>query len=125
MLINCLKPYIPKIVLIGQTTVGKNVASKTFINKDLQIAINPIVCKIYNSLGTSDYSSGFKADYSLSEISDLKYYLPFGDTNEALLSKALSLITNKSTSVNSTKSLRVSPIISSMTRKADRAVRLE
>ncbi len=127
MLINCLKPYIPKIVLIGQTTVGKNVASKTFINKDLQIAINPIVCKIYNSQGTSDYSSGFKADYSLTETSDLKYYLPFGDTNEALLSKALSLITNVSASTNtrSVKSLRVSPVVSSITRKADRAVRLK
>ncbi len=128
MLINCLKPYISKIVLIGQTTVGKNVGSKTFINTDLQIAINPIVCKIYNSQGSSSYSNGFKADYPLSETSDLKYYLPFGDTNEILLSKAISLITNTSVTTSSTKStqsLKVTPVVNSITRKADRAVQLK
>ena len=125
MVINCLKPYMSEIVLIGQKTVGKNVGSKTFVNTELQIAISPIVCKVYNSKSSSDYSSGFTPDYPLSESSNLSTYLPFGNENETLLAKALSIITNTNSSVSGKQSFKVTPILNSISRKATRAVRID
>lgn len=54
MVINCLAPYMD-VVIIGGTTVGKNVGSRNFSSPELMITMNPIVCKIYNSEGKSDY----------------------------------------------------------------------
>lgn len=50
MVINCLDPYMD-VVIIGGTTVGKNVGSRNFSSPELMITMNPIVCKIYNSEG--------------------------------------------------------------------------
>lgn len=52
-----------EVVLIGSTTVGKNVGSLTFSSQELKITIGPIVCQIYNSKGESDYASGFTPEF--------------------------------------------------------------
>lgn len=91
MVINCLKPFM-EVILIGETTVGKNVGSTVFTNQERLITMSPIICKIFNKNEESDYSSGFTPDYRVNEREDFSRFLPFGDTDECLLSTALGLI---------------------------------
>lgn len=129
MVINCLDPYMD-VVIIGGTTVGKNVGSKNFSSPELMITMNPIVCKIYNSEGKSDYESGFQPAYSgyvVNEMSDMSRFLPFGDTNEALLSTALGAIDGsiQPPAQEDTRSLRVTTLANSIERRASHAVRIK
>lgn len=94
LVINGLKPYLTP-VLVGDTTYGKNVGSITIWdtkNSTNTWGMQPIVLKLTNSLGSSDYTNGFVPDYL---TSDNYFYLrPLGDIREPLLNKALSVITN-------------------------------
>lgn len=89
--INFLKPYM-EVVLIGTTTVGKNVGSEKIESDEYSWILHPIVCKLHNSEDFSEYSSGFTPDFIINETSDMSKFLPFGDPNEALLSAALGVI---------------------------------
>jgi hypothetical protein len=94
------------------------------------ITMNPIVCKIYNSEGKSDYESGFQPAYSgyvVNEMSDMSRFLPFGDTNEALLSTALGAIDGsiQPPAQEDTRSLRVTTLANSIERRASHAVRIK
>jgi C-terminal processing protease CtpA/Prc len=98
LIINGLKPYI-NVVVIGDTTVGKNVGSVTVydvdsygnINPKHKWAMQPIVLKINNANNHSDYGSvGFIPDVKVQE--DIANLLPFGNPNEPLLSAALNYI---------------------------------
>ena len=91
MLINCLKPYM-EVVLVGGTTVGKNVASRAFVNEELMLEMRPIVCKLYNADRESEYAEGFTADVSVDENGDMARFLPFGNPDELMLYTALNLI---------------------------------
>lgn len=91
MLINCLKPYM-KVVLIGQTTKGENVATGTYLNPKYPWILRPVVCEVFNSNDKSDYADGFKPDISMNETSYLANFLPLGNPEEALLNTALQLI---------------------------------
>ncbi|POY38525.1 peptidase S41 [Solitalea longa] len=106
LLINGLKPYMT-VVLIGAKTYGKNVGSITVTDETGKIkwGMQPIVTKSFNSLGKSDYSTGFVPDIEdLDNRLDLK---PLGDINEVLLNKALVQITgNVVTSAKATESAR-------------------
>lgn len=93
-IINGLKPYMD-VILIGDTTYGKNVASMTFYDeentKKNKWGMQPIVAKYFNSLGKSDFTAGFAPDFVMSDGGfEMK---EFGDVSEPLLSKALSEIT--------------------------------
>lgn len=124
MLINCLKPYM-NVVLIGATTEGKNVGSTSFINEEIRVKMQPIVCKIYNALSESDYENGFAADYSVDENSDQARFLPFGNEDELLLYTALGLIDGslqQTEEARQTSPLRIVPLNSSITRRACRSV---
>lgn len=95
MVINGLKPFLP-CVLIGDTTVGKNVGS-TLVH-DEQNAKNhwatmPIILKYFNKDHKSDFTDGFAPDFL---VRDNESYL-LGDINEAQLAKAISQITGMST----------------------------
>lgn len=94
IIINCLRPYM-EVIIVGDKTEGKNVGSLAYSNEELQLIMRPIVCKIYNAKHESDYASGFKADVEVKESNNLDRFLPFGDTNEALLSTALGLISGE------------------------------
>lgn len=125
MVIHCLKPLMERIVLIGSTTEGKNVGSRTFSNPDLMITMSPIVCKIYNSLGESDYEKGFVPDFSTSENNDLAGFLPFGDPNETMLHTALEVIDGNITlSKEKASALKASVIHHSIERRGSRAVKI-
>ena len=103
LVINGLIPYMGKdnVVLIGATTVGKNVAAKAFTqDNDNQYTIYPIVATCYNSDHSSDYVSGFSPTYSVDEIKSYSSLQPLGSTNELLLAYAIDLITNNSTTID-------------------------
>lgn len=105
MVINGLKPYID-CVLIGDTTVGKNVGS-TLINdeenKKNKWAIMPIILKYFNKDHQSDFTNGFAPDYLIAD----DYNHSLGDTREALLAKAISQINGVQQGVSKAKGLSI------------------
>lgn len=126
MVINCLKPLMDKVFVIGSTTEGKNVGSTTFKNPELMISMRPIVCKIYNSEGKSDYEKGLKPDLEVNENSDLAKFLPFGDPGEQMLNVALGVIDGSFELLNKrTSTLETSVITNSIERRGSHAVEIE
>lgn len=111
-IINGLKPYMD-VVLIGETTYGKNVGSITIYEEDdpkNKWGMQPIIVKYKNSLGNSDFTDGFSPDYPVDEFEEL-HLVPFGDTEDPLLAKAISVITGKEpTTTKATTSFRSSQI---------------
>ena len=98
LLINGLAPHI-NVVLIGNTTTGKNVGSITVYdyidnegnkNPNHTYAMQPIVLKIANSVGFADYANGLDPDIELRERASNIGVL--GTPSEPLLSVALSQI---------------------------------
>lgn len=105
-----LEPYL-NVVHIGSTTLGKNQGSLTFvddpengniydearedqINPENQWAIQPIISRVENSAGFSDYADGLIPDIPLEE--DIVNLGTLGDRNEPLLARALQEITGTS-----------------------------
>ncbi|NLP58371.1 S41 family peptidase [Lutibacter sp. B1] len=101
MIINGLRPFIP-VTLVGTETYGKNVGSITLYdspnsdytkqstaNTNHLVAMQPIAFQIYNKIGESDYSRGFKPDIEVVEYYYWNEILPFGDENEVVLKAAL------------------------------------
>ncbi len=90
MVINGLKPFLP-CVLIGDTTVGKNVGS-TLLNDDTnaknQWAMLPIILKYFNKDHQSNFTKGFVPDFRIDE----NYTYPLGDIRDLMLAKAISQI---------------------------------
>jgi len=91
LIINGLRPFMP-VTTVGTTTHGKNVGSITITDETGKISwgMQPIVFKSFNSLGQSDYSTGFTPTVEVEETIPL---LPLGDVNETLLSAAMAQIT--------------------------------
>lgn len=91
--INGLKPYM-SVVLIGDTTYGKNVASTTFHDEDHtdknRWGMQPIIAKYFNSLGKSDFTAGFAPDHVVRDGG--LNMRDFGDLDEPLLNTALNAI---------------------------------
>lgn len=105
-IINGLKPYMD-VILIGETTYGKNVGSIPIYEDDdpkNKWGMQPIVVKFANSLGFSDFTAGFTPDYEIDEFENL-YLYSFGDTNDPLLGKALSLITGQTSFTRSASAI--------------------
>ena len=103
LVINSLRPYMD-VVIIGEKTLGKNVASSIYTSDDNIWEMSPIIARIYNSERNSDYADGFFPDYVLNEAFTPTSYDPnivtldevreLGDENERLLRVALNLIDN-------------------------------
>ena len=92
LIINGLKPYLT-VVQIGETTIGKNLASITLKDKSQgsKWAMQPIVLRSENANGFGHYESGIVPDFEIKE--DVRNLGTLGDENEPLLAKALELIT--------------------------------
>lgn len=90
--INGLKPYM-EVIVVGDTTVGKNVGSITIADetKKIKWGLQPIVSKSFNSKGNSDYSGGFAPDVYIREGVQL---YPLGDPRDRLLSAVFEYITH-------------------------------
>lgn len=98
LLINALAPSM-NVIQVGATTEGKNVGSLEY-KSTYGITLHPIVTKILNSLGKSDYKDGFtpvrgETDEWLvkDQQGNYKDMYPLGDVNEYLLKMALDEIT--------------------------------
>jgi C-terminal processing protease CtpA/Prc len=120
VLINGLKPYMD-VILVGETTVGKNVGSTTIYEDDPvrqeknKWGMQPIIVKLANSKGESNFSNGFAPNVEVSEY-DYLPLLPFGDTNEPMLQAALVKMGLKKTSNNALRAAKKSsfnPVYSS------------
>ncbi len=110
LIINGLKPFVD-ITLIGDTTYGKNVGSISIYeegSKSNKWGMQPIITKIWNSKGESDYTKGFAPDYLTDDYYDSSGYprilKPFGDSDEHLLSIALGYINGIITKSSVTRS---------------------
>lgn len=121
LIINGLIPYMNNIILIGEKTVGKNVGSIPI--EDEENAANhygmlPIVFKIYNSAGFSEYDDGFKPDVVAYDLALPMHEL--GDVEETLLAEALKIIRNNGNIVSRRKESEpgIKPFSSSIDKKA-------
>ena len=56
MLMHCLNGKIQKLIAIGSSTKGQNVATEQFINEEFQWSVNPVVATIYDSEHDTYYS---------------------------------------------------------------------
>jgi len=100
LVINCLKPYID-VVVIGDTTTGKNVGSITlYDSKDFsrdnlkdghRYAMQPIVLRTVNADDFGDYSAGIVPDFQLDE--DYANMGQLGSPDEPLFALAIAKIT--------------------------------
>lgn len=100
LLINCLQPYID-VVVIGSTTVGKNVGSVTLYDSpdfsssnrsgSHRYAMQPIVLRTVNKNGFGEYSQGIDPDVEHEE--DLENLGVLGNPSEPLYAEAINLIT--------------------------------
>lgn len=118
-LINGLKPYM-EVILIGETTYGKNVGSISIYEDDdpkNKWGMQPIVVKYANSLGHSDFTAGFVPNYKIDEFEDL-YLYEFGDTEDPLLGKAIDLITGGTLATRTSTRIHTSLRSSSVDEKA-------
>ena len=98
LIINSLKPYM-EVFLIGDVTYGKNVGSISIYDENdarNTWGLQPIVLRVENSLGFSDYSSGFVPD--IENKDNGLYVYPLGDPRENLLAEAIAHITGKTSS---------------------------
>lgn len=101
-----LDPYVD-VVHIGSTTVGKNQGSILFvddpegfnqyspereenINPNVQWGLQPIISRVENGAGFSDYAAGLSPDFELEE--DVTNLGVLGDANEPLLARAIQEI---------------------------------
>lgn len=121
LIINGLMPYMD-VFMLGDTTVGKNVGSIAIEdekNEANDYGMLPIVFKIYNSEGFSEYGDGFEPDIFVNELE-----LPMrqlGDIEEKLLASALAIIKNKGNIVSRRQeslSTGLKPLVSSIDKKA-------
>ncbi len=102
-LINCLKPYID-VIQFGTRTHGKYTASVTLfdspdfssknINPNHKWALQPIVLKISNAQGVSDFADGLAPDFLQAE--DYQNLGVLGDPAEPLLHTVLEYISGNS-----------------------------
>lgn len=113
-LINGLEPYGIEVVIIGENTRGKDEGAITVydapehgyapsgteeradINPNHKRAMQPIVFKIFNSLGfpDGDYPDGFVPDIPARELENVENLKPLGDPEEQFLAAALQHIEN-------------------------------
>jgi carboxyl-terminal processing protease len=111
LIINGLKPFMD-VFLVGGTTIGKNVGSISLYNQDdpdNTWGMQPIVLKLFNNAGQSDYSNGFTPQIQDSDNS--LYLYPLGDPREALLSKTITQITGISQPTRMAKTENVGELL--------------
>lgn len=121
LVINGLDPYMT-VTLIGETTVGKNVGSipiQNVENPEIDYGLLPIVVKVFNSAGFSDYNEGF-TPLGENFVKDFQQPLKaLGDTEEPLLARAIEVIAGTAVSGRKSKFSGevVTPIMTSIDLK--------
>jgi len=98
LVITGLDPWMD-VVKIGESTYGKYAGAWVLPDDNEEWAMIPIVSKFSNADGYTDFADGLPPDYEIDD--DLFAAVPFGDTSDPLLAKALELATGKSGSAKS------------------------
>mgnify|MGYP000346812433 FL=1 len=91
--INCLRPYIgtENVVVIGETTVGKNVAMEPYQDERYNFILWPVVAYVLNSAGQANYVNGITPDFTLSERNLISPSLPTGRYQRVFIEEHHSL----------------------------------
>ncbi|WP_165044384.1 S41 family peptidase [Dysgonomonas sp. ZJ709] len=121
LIINGLRPYM-NVVLIGQTTIGKNVGSFSFYEPNdsrNKWGLQPICFQTYNSLGKSEYAAGFIPDDGFEVYENMA---PLGDTDEMFLATAIAKITGSPLPSAKKNSPDLKPIGSSLNKKGTKGI---
>ncbi|MDR1403079.1 MAG: hypothetical protein LBJ60_05180 [Tannerellaceae bacterium] len=107
MIINGLSPYM-ELIRVGGKTEGKNVASITIASDLYEWELHPIVSRLSNKDGFSDYSSGFPPTPGF-ECDDSKQndYRQLGDPEEYILNHILNYIAYGNFAESRTQALRL------------------
>jgi C-terminal processing protease CtpA/Prc len=97
MVINALRGIDVEVVVIGETTNGKNVGMNRFEFTDASGTYHmwPITFKVLNAKGFCDYAGGFTPDFEINDlagVSDRRPLFSLGDGQEELLRAALTHI---------------------------------
>lgn len=110
LIINGLKPYI-QVIQVGDKTTGKFTASVTLYdspnfgkvnaNTTHKYALQPLVLKLTNVAGVSDFIDGLAPDHLI--IENIRSLGVLGDVNEPLLKVALDVIQGNRTSIQFTR----------------------
>lgn len=92
--INCLRPYLgaENVILIGETTVGKPVATVAYEDERYDFLLHPVVAYVLNAEGEADYADGMAPSFTLKERNLISPWMPLGDVREYLLKNTLSHI---------------------------------
>lgn len=117
LIINGLKPFMP-VIMIGETTYGKNVGSVTISDNTGKIkwGLQPIVFKSFNALNQSDYSTGFTPTIIKNEPLAVK---PLGDLGEDYLNSAVAqIVGNGNARISTDQGPRLPEIGSSVEQRA-------
>ncbi|GHT66724.1 peptidase S41 [Bacteroidia bacterium] len=107
LLINGLRPYM-EVVIIGDTTYGKNVGSYTIYEKNNPAnkwGMQPIVVKYANKDEFSDYGKGFVPDVLANETNEGFPLKQLGDTDEVMLKATIDKIFGRTPIVASARGL--------------------
>jgi hypothetical protein len=123
------------VIVIGEVTEGKNVASEEFVSDDKVWEMHPITSKIFNSKGKSDYANGWIPDYKLDDVFNhvsigtvipIGGLLDLGNKEERLLKAALYHIVNdafpETEKTRTTQEAGYPKGINSLSRKATNGV---
>ncbi|NSL89005.1 hypothetical protein ECE50_019340 [Chitinophaga sp. Mgbs1] len=99
LVINNLKVYT-EVIQIGQTTYGKDKGSITIKDGRGRITwiMQPIAYRLANAGGAGGYDGGITPRYSVDELDSLPL-AEIGDEKDALIAKAVSLITGNTRTV--------------------------
>lgn len=118
LVINGLRPFMP-VTLIGAQTEGKNVASQPFDNEKYHLKMWPIVARLSNAKGESNYQNGFTPDVQLNNEQLFKAF-PFGDERDPFIEAALNRIGNGGANTRAAAPAGIShkAVYSSLDRKA-------
>ena len=93
-LIVCLRPY-NDVIVIGEKTVGKGVGSYIISDSKYKYMLHPITLRYYNANIESTPDDGINPNYIVENGYETKKR-EIGNTEEPLLQKAISLISNHS-----------------------------
>lgn len=131
-IINGLRPAMgnESIILVGTQTEGKNVASISFDKSaEYGLILHPIVARVYNGDGESDYANGFPPTYEIDELQFIDDYRPLGDTDEIMLNSTLAIIFGQVPSeTRVTSPLRptpLRPVYTSISEKTFKGMRIK
>ena len=91
--ISGLDPYMD-VVQIGEPTYGKYLGAWVIPDDNNEWAMIPIVMKYANANDYTDFADGLPPDYQMDD--DLLTAVPFGDTSDPMVAKAIELATGES-----------------------------